>query len=346
MRFDELDLFGDFKIKGAVGTSGQVLGVTQGHIGWITVTSGGGGGGAGAQGPDGPSPVISDLCQVVFGCGNSITSCPGGSGLLFSYYNNNFASQADNLIFINDQPNSNSTFLSTNGGYLDRGFNSIISSNGSICRLSSRANFANSIISSLQSCIVTNSSFICKSSIISSCGVVLGNATYNSVILSSCGIDGSTYKFSSNNRSVILSAYQSTLYDSCDSFLEKNHNELCSSSNSTVISGDFNKLCLSADSSIVGGRTSCIRNSLNSVIIGSCNSCIENSENTVILGGCGLTASGFVNTTVTQKLQKVKKLRLVSTTEPSPLEDGMIWFNSNKLWGRINGQTGTFSLIT
>jgi hypothetical protein len=135
--------------------------------------------------------------------------------------------------------------------------------------------------------------------------------------------------------------------DSEDSFVEKINNEVVLSERSTIVSGRNNCIRTSFDSSIIGGRSSFIRNSNNSVIVGSCDSYIGgDSENTVILGGCGLTAFGCINTTITQRLQKVKKIRFFTNATPSPLEDGMIWYESNKLWGRINGQTGTFSLVT
>jgi hypothetical protein len=344
MRFDEIDLFGDFKINGATGTSGKVLGMTSGTIGWITVTSGGGGGG-GAQGPTGPSPTQniqigrigygSSLCQISylsFGKTNQIlnilspnstldvSSCNVGlissnlsyiglyscrSTIISSYRTGLYGAQNSSIF---------SSYSSGAGG-IGGSCNSIIGSSfnssgyNGICS-------NNSVI--LSSCITSYGSILNSpnSSIISSYGSRIGNfyTSKNNIILASCG--GRMYGTASEN----------AIIASCDN-------------NTTTLN--------SCQSVVIGTYRSGIYNSRSSAIVGGESNQINGSTQSVILGGQNLTLNNKSNTTMVPNLIVSKINFLPSPTSVPPnLTDGQIWYYNDKLYVRFNGATGTFSLVT
>jgi hypothetical protein len=83
-----------------------------------------------------------------------------------------------------------------------------------------------------------------------------------------------------------------------------------------------------------------------SVILGGRNNCLIGVTNSVILGGSYITASNVFNTTLAQKMLLIQKVILKPlTSDPSPVENGMIWYRNNQLYIRLNNVTGTFSLV-
>jgi len=350
MRFDEIDLIGDFKINGATGTSGKVLGMTMGTIGWITVTSGGGGGGGarGAQGPTGPSPTQNiQGGRIGIGYGSSLCQI---SYLSFSKLN-----QLANILSPNStlEPNScNVGLISSNLSYIGLYScrSTIISSyrtglygaqNSSI--FSSYSSGAGGIGSSCNSII--GSSFnssgyngICNSNnsvILSSCIVYYGsilNSPNSSIISSKLGRIGNFYT-SKNN--IILASCGGRMYGTA-------------SENAIIASCDNGTTTLnSCQSVVIGTCRSNLENSRSSAIIGGGTNQINGSTQSVILGGQNLTLNNKSNTTMVPNLIVSKINFLPSPTSVPPnLTDGQIWYRNNQLYVRFNGQTGTFSLVT
>jgi hypothetical protein len=340
MRFDKIDLFGDFKIAGLTGGPGQVLGITQGQIGWITVASSGGGGGVGAQGPTGPSTIIPSASSPFIGiCGNLIA---GESRLFFDFDKKNFRSGYGNFCMTA----TNSAIISSSGNvYIDGTHNVALSSCG-VCIIgnnSGQKNNLTSFISSKYGGIVDgNSDTTSLSSIISSKQGYFKSSVSSVIVSSAKHTNGFNDVI---RRSAFISSNYSLLCNVDTTVISGCYASGCTT-NSSFIMGAFVCIERSNDSVIMASGFSCITDSHSSVIIGSKNSWIDTSHNTVILGGVGLTASNCLNTTIVQRLQCLSKINFCSTVEPGNLENGMIWYRNGKLWVRMNGQTGTFSLVT
>jgi hypothetical protein len=350
MRFDEIDLIGDFKINGATGTSGKVLGMTMGTIGWITVTSGGGGGGGarGAQGPTGPSPTQDvQTSRIGIGYGSSLCQL---NDLAFSKLN-----QLANIL----SPGTDLGVNNCNVGLISSNCNSYIG------WYSCRSTIISSYRASL--CFAQNSSIFSSynsgsGGIGGSCNSIIGSSfnsseygicsSSNSVILSSCiGYYGSM--FNSQNSSIISSVCgcMGNFYTTKNNIILASCGGVMSgtaSENAIIASIDNSSTTLnSCQSVVIGTYRSRICNSRSSAVIGGGLNSISGSTQSVILGGGNLTLNNKSNTTMVPNLV-VNKIKFIPcpTSTPPNLTNGQIWYRNNQLYVRFNGATGTFSLVT
>jgi len=351
MRFDEIDLFGDFKINGATGTSGKVLGMTNGTIGWITVTSDGGGGALGAQGATGPSPT-QDVQSTSIGIGNGSSLCQ------VSYLSFSKTNQTLNIL----SPGTILDLNNCNIGLISSKYGSI---GNSSCRSTAISSYKPGLYGAQNSSIFSsfnNPSGVggigasCNSIIGSSCNISEYNgicSSSNSVILSSCiVINGSL--LNSQNSSIISSSYgrmggsgtskNNIILASCGGVMSGTASEnaiiaSCDNNNSTTIN--------SCQSVVIGTERAELENSRSSAIIGGALNSICGSTQSVILGGQNLTLNNKSNTTMVPNLI-VSKIKFLPspTSVPPNLTDGQIWYRNDKLYVRFAGSTGTFSLVT
>jgi hypothetical protein len=342
VRFDDINLFGNFTIGGLTGPSGRVLGVTNGVIGWIPVSSGGGG--VGSQGATGPY-----ICQF-----NNLRMLTAWTGFP-KEVSSNLSVYAEESNFIHSNSwslslTNNSVILSSSNAYLYGSNNSVISSGysgiigGPFNIYTGPYNHCfSSVISSYRSCIITNTAPGYGSVIVGSRTSCLTNPI-NSSIVSSYG----AYVNNDNNtNSSVISSGQSYTRNSMDSVIISNiASRVYDSCSSVIISTQNSCICDSKNSAIVGGYYNCVFSSSESVILGGRNNCLIGVTNSVILGGSYITASNVFNTTLSQKMLLTQKVIFKPlSSNPSPLEDGMIWYRNNQLYIRLNGVTGTFSLV-
>jgi hypothetical protein len=133
---------------------------------------------------------------------------------------------------------------------------------------------------------------------------------------------------------------RSTIISSCGSCLQSSQDSSIISSKNSCQNSSFNSL-------IIGSGGSRVNGSFNSVILGGQGNQIVGSTNSVILGGQDLALESVQNTTLTQRMLGICKIKLCSlASEPNPKENGMMWYRNNKLWFQMNGSTGTVSLVT
>jgi hypothetical protein len=354
VRFDDINLVGNFTINGLTGPSGRVLGVTNGVIGWIPVsTSGGGGGGVGPQGATGPYLFNFSKGRIVASGFRSLVQ--SASSVKFYKSSNNFINDSNlgsSYIGGTNYFSSNVVF-SSSFGYCYGTNNSVISSgySGLVQYLSVldpvRVSINNSsVISSdrgtIQKDVYTANEY--SSSIILSSKYANFRRSNNSSIVSSyyannallgipknTSLVATTRSCADSHNNVVMSAYQSCVIGS---------------TNSVVLATDRGTIYQSINSTIIGGDQNIINNSSESVILGGNHNSLTNTKNTVILGGAYITASNVVNTTLAQKVEKIQKvIFLPLASDPSPVENGMMWYRNNQLYIRLNGATGTFSLV-
>jgi hypothetical protein len=343
MRFDKINLIGNFIIRGATPSTGQVLGVSGSKIDWISpISNGGETGPQGVGGLGAFNPVPNGF--VVFGSGDSINYSPvlkidiGLRNMSVSSTNTNFFTGSN----ISGAISSNTTYFIGNGSA-----NSIISS------YQSRINYCSNsfIIGSRFSCINNSEN-----------SVILGSSyrmrySPNSIIMSSQN-NGAYLQFSPN--SVILSSRYSTPNISCS------YNSSIISSNNTCISA--NNTYRPDNSIIVSSYKSCIES-------GSCNSAVLASQgyilglddgpifknNAIIGGGGGILHSNntvligtdskfdyilsMCNKTMGRHVSIDKKISFKPLKNtPSNLTNGMIWYSEGI--GLAFYNSGLFSMIS
>ena len=352
MRFDEIDLIGDFKINGATGTAGKVLGMTNGTIGWITVTSGGGGGGGarGPQGSTGPSPTQNVQFGRI-GVGN------GGSLCQISYLSFGKNNQILNIL----SPNSTLGVNSCNVGLISSPYSYM---GNYSCRSTVISSYRANLYGVQNSSIFTSCTSGAAGGIAASCNSIIGSSynvsgyngictSNNSVILSSCIL---TYG------SIVNSPNSSIISSKCvrmgGSEVSKNNIILASYGPVMGLTASENAIIASFDndgvntfnsyqSVVIGTTRADLQNSRSSALIGGSLNTIVGSTQSVILGGNSLTLNNKSNTTMVPNLIVSKINFLPSPTSVPPnLADGQIWYYNNKLYVRFAGSTGTFSLVT
>jgi hypothetical protein len=346
MRVDEIDLIGNFLIRGQLGGSSQGIGYSGSSIEWITVTSSGGGSN-GPQGNTGPNVAGSgykaDSNQIVFSDGNPSTAVPFGltSSQHFLYthlsstdrFNLHLGSSGSttrtstfsallSVASASIQTSEFSAIVSSRNSDIFRSQNSVIIGNGIFNGFSYIDRSLNSVILGGKKNKLLNTE---NSMILSGANNVLTTGITNSIIIGGFSNSIMTAGVGGNNAAII---------GGCVNMIRDGYID-----NSVIIGGRSNRNCeRSCNSIILGGNNNCIRESYNSAIIGGANNYFYDSCQSIIVGLTGANITDKQNTVIfgTLHIKEFSQFGLFTNATP---ENGDLWFNysNNTMMFRNNG---------